>query len=266
MGELRGCGTARHSFGKVGGRDVRGSVFQAENNARGNSGGGANSGRFDSEGAAGWWAHGGGERFLFALDRDLVGQNRVTVHEAALLLVDNLWPHFDGKLVANRWISQTHGGCRVGGCSDRSATWQIFQDAVEAAGCLNIDDFGVHEIEAAIGNISPPRVGFGELFPEQKQEQRFEGAEDSNRRHQNSLFWLHPGNSTTRGAHGIDRRLWKKVQWAGPSPAETSALASAGARIASRESRVTLALAIPAPPPSPQSARTPSALATSMSE
>jgi hypothetical protein len=70
----------------------------------------------------------------------------VRVLDAALLRADNLWRDFDGKLVVNPSISQTHGHCQVSGSANKSATWQIFHGAVDAAGSLNIDDFGVHRV------------------------------------------------------------------------------------------------------------------------
>ena len=171
------------------------------------------------------WMH-----FEFTQDVDFL-RNRAypVMKEAALFWIDHLIENEHGELVSSPSYSPEHGGISAGASMDHQIVWDLFNNIVQAAVVLGIDDEFSRTVKCMRDRIAKPRIGrWGQL------QEWIEDVDDpySNHRHISHLFAVYPGNQITiedtpelaeaarisldaRGDDGVGWTLARKVNlWA----------------------------------------------------
>lgn len=132
--------------------------------------------------------------------QEALAANFDTLKEASLFWVDNLVTDTrDGKLVSSPSWSPEHGPYSLGAYCDQAIIWDLFNNTLEAADILGIDDSEIDEIRAAFNKLSGPQIGKGGQFMEWKDEITLDVTGDYGHRHVNHLFALHPGRQIVAG-------------------------------------------------------------------
>ena len=181
------------------GKPVRGWTTYHENNIWGNTGPAVSDAFYFPAGAA-WICQDIWEQYAFTLDKEALAANFDTLKEASLFWVDNLVTDTrDGKLVSSPSWSPEHGPYSLGAYCDQAIIWDLFNNTLEAADILGIDDSEIDEIRAAFNKLSGPQIGKGGQFMEWKDEITLDVTGDYGHRHVNHLFALHPGRQIVAG-------------------------------------------------------------------
>ncbi len=186
------------------GEDVRGWTTYHENNIWGNTGPAVSEAFYYPAGAA-WMCQDIWEQYAFTLDKEALAENFDTLKGAALFWVDNLvTDERDGTLVSSPSWSPEHGPYSLGAFSDQAIIWDLFNNTLEAAEVLGIEDPEIEEIREAFENLSGPKIGKAGQFQEWKDEITMDITGDYGHRHANHLYALHPGRQVVVGRSDED--------------------------------------------------------------
>jgi alpha-L-fucosidase 2 len=136
------------------------------------------------------WMH-----FEFTQDVDFL-RNRAfpVMKDAALFWVDHLVENEHGELVSSPSYSPEHGGISAGASMDHQIVWDLFNNIVQAAAVLGIDDEFSRTVKCMRDRIAKPRIGrWGQL------QEWLEDVDDPNSRHRHisHLFAVYPGSQIT---------------------------------------------------------------------
>src|SRR5699024_8993641 len=128
------------------GEDVRGWTTYHENNIWGNTGPAVSEAFYYPAGAA-WMCQDIWELYAFTMDEEFLAENFDTMKQAAIFWVDNLvTDERDGTLVSSPSWSPEHGPYSLGAFSDQAIIWDLFNNTLEAAEILGIEDSEIDEI------------------------------------------------------------------------------------------------------------------------
>ena len=186
------------------GEDVRGWTTYHENTIWGNTGPAVSEAFYFPTGAA-WICQDIWEQYAFTLDKEALAENFDTLKNASLFWVDNLvTDERDGTLVSSPSWSPEHGPYSLGAFSDQSIIWDLFNNTLEAADVLGIENGEIDEIREAFENLSGPKIGKAGQFQEWKDEITMDITGDYGHRHVNHLFALHPGRQVVVGRSKLD--------------------------------------------------------------
>lgn len=186
------------------GEDVRGWTTYHENNIWGNTGPAVSEAFYYPAGAA-WMCQDIWELYAFTMDEEFLAENFDTMKQAAIFWVDNLvTDERDGTLVSSPSWSPEHGPYSLGAFSDQAIIWDLFNNTLEAAEILGIEDSEIDEIRQAFENLSGPKIGKAGQFQEWKDEITMDITGDYGHRHANHLFALHPGRQVVVGRSDED--------------------------------------------------------------
>jgi alpha-L-fucosidase 2 len=183
-------------FKRPDGQPVRGWTVRTESNPFGASGYTWN------KTASAWYAQHFWEHYAFTGDTAFLRAVAwPMMMEACAFWEDSLKALPDGRLVAPQGWSPEHGPVEDGVSYDQQIVWDLFNNAVQAAGVLG-EDRAVRERLAAVRDrLAGPRVGsWGQLLEwlEEKRDPVLDTPGDTHR-HVSHLFALFPGRQITTG-------------------------------------------------------------------
>jgi len=145
------------------------------------------------------------EHFAFSQDKDFLRRVFPVLRSSAEFGLDWLVPHPEtGKLVAGPATSPEHsfitadgeqGSLCMGPAMEQQIIWDSFQNYLEAAAILGIDEPVVAEVKNALPRMLGPQIGSDGRLMEWSEE--FTDAEPGHR-HVSHLFALHPGRQINR--------------------------------------------------------------------
>jgi alpha-L-fucosidase 2 len=138
------------------------------------------------------WKH-----FEFTQDTHFLRERAFPVmKDAALFWIDHLVENEAGELVSSPSYSPEHGGISGGASMDHQIVWDLFNNIVQAAEVLGIDDEFTQQVAYKRDRISKPRIGrWGQL------QEWVEDVDDINSRHRHisHLFAVFPGVQISPG-------------------------------------------------------------------
>jgi alpha-L-fucosidase 2 len=183
-------------FKRPDGQPVRGWTVRTESNPFGASGYTWN------KTASAWYAQHFWEHYAFTGDTAFLRAVAwPMMMEACTFWEDSLKALPDGRLVAPQGWSPEHGPVEDGVSYDQQIVWDLFNNAVQAAGVLG-EDRAVRERLAGVRDrLAGPRVGsWGQLLEwlEEKRDPVLDTPGDTHR-HVSHLFALFPGRQITTG-------------------------------------------------------------------
>jgi len=133
------------------------------------------------------WKH-----FEFTQDVDYLRERAYPVmKEAALFWMDYLTEDENGYLVSSPSYSPEHGGISGGASMDHQIAWDLFNNCVQAAEILGINDEFTRQAASMRDRIIKPQIGRWGQLQEWKEDR---DNPQSRHRHVSHLFALHPGS------------------------------------------------------------------------
>ena len=192
-------------------RPIRGWICYHENNIWGNTAPGNSSASYTPSGGT-WMSQDVWEYYQFTQDFEFLKKYYETIHGAAIFWVDNLWRESEsGKLMTNPSYSPEHGPYAPGSTFEQGVIWESFEmtkraNAIllasgdpEAVALANKYASEVAEIAKAQSQLAGPKIGTQGQFMEWEKEILIDVTGDSQHRHTNHLFYLHPGTMIVPG-------------------------------------------------------------------
>ena len=147
-----------------------------------------------SPAAVPWILHNVYEYYEYTLDKDVLKEDIYPMLKETARYFEKLLVEHNGRLVTVPCFSPEHGPRTMGNTYEQALIYQLYDDTINSAKALNIDDEFVNKCEEIKAKLKPYEIGADNQIKEWYHEEKLGEIGEKHHRHMSHLLGLFPCN------------------------------------------------------------------------